>query len=101
MCGRPLFLGEMSIVKPPAHPARGTRRLLAVLLLATIAAHQGCSSSSDTRNFAKVSGKVMYHGQYLKSGRVSFVPAESSAGSPASGEIGPDGSYSMMTTTPG
>jgi len=46
-----------------------------------------------------VRGQVFYHGRPLGSGTVTFVPAE--PGPPASGEIQPDGQFSLSTFRPG
>lgn len=61
----------------------------------------GCGEKGDTRAFAKVTGKVEYHGQPLKSGRISFLPVDGNQGAPAAGDIQADGTYTMSTTEPG
>jgi hypothetical protein len=53
----------------------------------------GCSPSGDMQT-APVKGKVTYNGQPLPSGTVMFVPTQGPA---ATGEIRPDGSYSLGT----
>ena len=64
---------------------------LGLLLLA------GCAPKSGTP--VPVSGKVYYKGTLLHGGLIVFTPdaAKGESGPSAYGEIGPDGSYKLMT----
>jgi hypothetical protein len=63
--------------------------------LALLAALNGCSRRQGLET-APVSGKVTYRGKPLPNGTVMFVPGEGPA---ATGEIRPDGSYTLGTYT--
>jgi hypothetical protein len=59
----------------------------------------GCSDTSRPK-LGRVSGKVTYNGQPVSKGIVSFVPRSgpgAQTGQGATGEIGPDGSYTLTT----
>ncbi len=62
--------------------------LSACLLVCSV----GCGS--DRPKTAVVRGKVTYRGKAVPNGTISFVPA---SGPTATGEIGPDGSYTLTT----
>ncbi len=64
---------------------------MAAILVIVSAILAGCSRGPE---LAPASGKVTYKGQPLKHGNILFQP---SAGPPAKGEIGPDGSFSLST----
>jgi hypothetical protein len=49
----------------------------------------------------RVSGRVTRKGEPIKRGTVTFTPVQAANGRAASGEIQPDGSYSLMTKDPG
>jgi hypothetical protein len=69
-------------------------RLVAAGLLGLAAAGPaGCGS--DFPKTAVVKGKVSYNGKPVPHGRVLFVPVV--PGTTATGEIAPDGSYSLTT----
>jgi hypothetical protein len=78
-------------------PARSTSfSLLAVLLLSmTVAA--GCGTKGDET--AIVRGKVTYNGKPVPNGTVNFNPDV--PGPTATGDIQPDGSYTLGTYKPG
>ncbi|MHC5538828.1 hypothetical protein ACYOEI_11460 [Singulisphaera rosea] len=59
----------------------------------------GCSSSSASQGASTlpVKGKVMFKGQPLKKGTITFEP--DGAGKDASGQIQPDGTFVMTTYT--
>ena len=65
-----------------------------LLVIATALCLVGCDSSGLTT----VTGKVTYNGEPVPTGTISFVSADKPT---AYGEIGPDGSYSLMTNKPG
>lgn len=54
----------------------------------------GCGGGPE---MARVSGKVSSKGKALDQGNVSFVPVGTPERPPASGKIGPDGTYSLQT----
>lgn len=72
------------------------RRRLGLILTCGVmlGAIVGCGSGSTgpVRNYAEVTGKVSYKGVPLKMGTVMFQPA---SGPYASGEIKPDGTFSL------
>ncbi len=65
-----------------------------MLVLATAICLVGCNSS----NLTTVTGKVTYNDKPVTTGTISFISADKPT---AYGEIGPDGSYSLMTEKPG
>src|SRR5262245_61633132 len=68
---------------------------LALSLLALIVwAAPGCSGGSQ--GLAVVKGKITYKGKPVPNGTVNFLPDDGNKPS-ASGEIQPDGSYSLKT----
>ena len=68
-----------------------------IAILALLLACCGCGKSTY-----RVQGKVTFEGQPLQGGgSISFVPMGSEPGKTAAGEIGPDGSYQLMTNRPG
>jgi hypothetical protein len=70
------------------------RRLVVVGLLGLSAAGPaGCGS--DRPKTAVVKGKVTFNGKPVPHGTVLFVPV--TPGTSATGEIGPDGTYSLTT----
>ena len=71
------------------------RRLLAAAICASAFA-AGCGDGRPTR--VPVSGKVMIDGQPLTRGAIRFKPAD---GRVATGEIGPDGAFTLSTFEPG
>jgi len=78
--------------------ARGAFAVAAVAVLALVAGAPGCGESGPP--MGRVSGKVTYNGQPVPKGTISFQSA-SPEGRNATGEIGPDGSYTIQTETPG
>ena len=66
--------------------------LLAVMLLLFFGA---CSKSSLT--LAPISGTVTYNGKPLTHGKVILVPQKETKGPMGSGDIGPDGKYTIKT----
>lgn len=60
----------------------------------------GCGADDGLESRYPVSGKVTYKGEKVKTGSVSFVPADVNSGRAAGGEI-QDGYYSLTTLTPG
>ena len=75
--------------------ARRLRPLLMALVALTPIA---CGSAGPS--MAKVSGRVTYQGKPVTKGTISFVTVDE-GGRNATGEIGPDGSYSLQTEEPG
>ncbi len=69
-------------------------RLAAATLLAATA--MGCGDGRPTR--VPVSGKVLIDGAPLTRGALRFKPAE---GRVATGAVGPDGAFALMTYEPG
>jgi hypothetical protein len=74
---------------------RFMKLLALVFVIAGMAS--GCSKKSGLET-APVSGKVTYRGKAVPTGTVMFVPGEGPA---ATGEIGSDGSYKLMTYAAG
>lgn len=58
----------------------------------------GCGPAEKRVATAPVKGKVVYKGAPVTTGTVMFIP--SGGGPPATGEIQPDGSYSLKTYDP-
>jgi hypothetical protein len=71
--------------------------LLPVLLLG---AFGGCGSDDLDRRYS-VHGKVTRQGKAGQTGTINFVPVNATTGRAASGEIKPDGSYTLTTKDPG
>jgi hypothetical protein len=57
----------------------------------------GCGD--DRQKTAAVSGKITYNGRPVPNGTVTFIPDP--AGPPATGEIQPDGTYTLTTYVKG
>lgn len=76
--------------------AKTLRRGLLASLAAAILSLSGCGT--DRPRTAPVRGKVTYKGQPVPNGTVAFIP---DGGTCATGEIGPDGSYTLTTFRPG
>lgn len=60
----------------------------------------GCGGDTGKPKLGRVSGKVTYKGQPVTKGIVSFVPSGgpgAETGQAATGEIGPDGEYTLTT----
>lgn len=78
----------------------GSFAIAALLVLPVL----GCGEPGPPP-LAPVHGKVTHQGEPLTTGSVLFVPvaakAEGSRDYPASGQIGPDGSYRLTTVDPG
>ena len=75
------------------HAARAARRAVAIALLtALVVASGGCGQKVK---LARVTGKVTYKGNPVPNGGITFLPDPS--GPPASGSIGPDGTYTLQT----
>jgi len=72
-----------------------------VLSLTALFSLSGCGPDDGLGKRFKVSGKVTYNGQPLKSGTVDFFPEDPNTARPATGEIQEDGSYRLTTQTPG
>lgn len=72
-----------------------------LILLAFAAA--GCGAASDVPSLAKVTGVVMLDGKPLTKGSVQFTPdsKQGTTGRMALGDIGPDGEFTLTTSTPG
>jgi hypothetical protein len=71
-----------------------------LVLVTTAAFLIGCGGDPSKPKLGRVSGKVTYHGQPVTKGMVSFVPSSgpgAETGQSATGEIGPDGSYTLTT----
>lgn len=82
-------------------PARLCWLLTGSLLIVT--SLTGCGAASDAPVLAKVTGTVMLDGKPLTRGSVQFLPDSSkgTSGRMALGEIGPDGDFTLTTTTTG
>ncbi len=77
---------------------RGLLRLVATSLLVPVAAW-GCGGSDPERpETTPVRGTVSYKGSPVTKGTITF---QSDQGHTATGEIGPDGTYSLSTFGPG
>jgi hypothetical protein len=70
---------------------------LAPLAFAVVILATGCSDAGKSR-VAIVRGKVTYKGKAVPHGTLTFIP---DSGPPATGEIQPDGAYSLTTYAPG
>ncbi len=68
----------------------------AALLAATLTLLAGCGK--PTKKMVTVTGTVTYNGQQLKSGIVKFVAPN---GDFATGNIGPDGQFTVTDVVPG
>jgi hypothetical protein len=68
------------------------RGAAAIGLTAAVLAAAGCGT--DHPKTAVVRGTVTYRGKPVPYGNVNFIPA---SGPPATGTIGPDGSYTLTT----
>jgi hypothetical protein len=66
----------------------------AVVFAALMVLLAGCGGGSE--GLAVVKGKVTYNGKPVPNGTVNFMPSDANKPS-ASGEIQPDGSYSLQT----
>lgn len=75
-------------------PAPGRRHTSP--LLVTLALIFPACGPSEGPELAPVTGKVTYQGKPITQGIVSFQPAAPD-GTPATGTIGPDGTYSLQT----
>src|SRR5262245_53639354 len=78
---------------------RRTALVRSLALVASAAFLLGCGDTSRPK-LGRVSGKVTYNGQPVTRGIVSFVPRGgpgAQTGQPATGEIGPDGTYTLTT----
>ena len=73
-----------------------SRFVFGVLLLGVALIASGCGQKFPRT--AIVRGKVTYKGKPVPNGTVNFVPV---AGKDASGEIQPDGSYTLTSYRPG
>ena len=69
--------------------------LAALLTLSTLGCGSGGEPKSET---VPVKGKVSYNGQRVPKGTITF---QSDSGQPATGEIQPDGTFSLGTFVPG
>ena len=72
------------------------RRLLIAAFLVGLGTLAGCSRGS--RPLGRVTGIVTFAGKPVTNGTVVFMPAES--GPPATGDLGPDGRYTLKTLAP-
>lgn len=79
---------------------RLTRRAVGYALMgAIVVAAIGCGGKGG-----KVTGKVTYQGKDVTGGSLTFSPAGGASkdpGKPATGTVGPDGSFTMGTDSPG
>ena len=60
----------------------------------------GCGDDGFGRRY-RVSGRVTRQGQPLTKGTVNYLPVDAQTGHPATGEIQPDGTYTLTTKDPG
>lgn len=79
------------------------RGLLPSGLILLVLAAAGCGGVSDAPVLAKVTGVVMLDGKPLTKGSVQFTPdsSQGTSGRMALGDIGPDGEFTLTTSTPG
>jgi hypothetical protein len=78
---------------------RAPRRRGAVLwVIAAALVPLACGQSGP--EMARVSGTVTYKGKPVPKGTITFV-AQSEGGRNATGELGPNGSYTLQTSQPG
>jgi len=71
-----------------------------VILIASAALLPGCGGDPSKPKLGRVSGNVTYNGKPVPKGLVTFVPSSgpgTQTGQAATGEIGPDGSYTLST----
>lgn len=71
-----------------------------LVLVVSIALPLGCGGDPSKPKLGQVSGTVIYKGEPVTKGVVSFVPSGgpgAQTGQPATGEIGSDGSYQLTT----
>jgi hypothetical protein len=79
---------------------RRTPFVRSLVAIASAAFLLGCGGDASKPKLGRVSGKVTYNGQPVTKGIVSFVPRGgpgAQSGQSATGEIGPDGSYTLTT----
>jgi hypothetical protein len=89
-------MGPMTAdMSPRAEAMTRSAALLAAIALCT--ASIGCGGGSPRP--VVVRGQVTYQGRPLGTGTVAFIPAE--PGPPATGQIQPDGQYTLSTFRPG
>ena len=97
---------------PVSHPIQKvmvmTNRFRSLAHLATmatavvqLAAAVGCGEDDGLGKRNPVSGTATYKAQPLTTGTVNFLPEAGGESRSASGEIQPDGTYSLTTQTPG
>jgi hypothetical protein len=72
------------------------RRQLAILALAIFVV-SGCGGDGRNKRY-KVSGKVTYKGQPLKSGTIQFYPEKASGDNPGASSTITDGYYTLSAT---
>lgn len=85
----------LTAVRPTRFRSTVSIAVAAALLLSTA----GCGPTGKRIATAPVQGKITYKGSPVTTGTVMFVPT--SGGPPATGEIQPDGTYSLKTYDPG
>jgi hypothetical protein len=73
------------------------RRAAALVAAAAVLLAAGCGT--DRKKTAEVTGKVTYRGKPVPNGTVTFIPE--AGGPPATGEIRPDGTYTLTTYSKG
>ncbi len=72
-----------------------TSRWIVLMCLFSMAS-TGCDSGG-LPNMVPIEGKVIYNGEPLKFGYVSYVPTDEANGRTAKGPIKPDGTFTMTT----
>jgi hypothetical protein len=76
-------------------------RLLLILVLPLALVLGGCEGPESSGTTYAVKGRILLAGgKPLTSGRVTFI-ASDGLGPPASGDIGPDGAFTLSTRKPG
>ena len=74
-----------------------SKGFVALLSLGCVLTLIGCGAEDGIGKRYKVTGKVTYKGEPLKSGSVNFYPDDVAKGQPAAGSIKEDGTYTLGT----
>jgi hypothetical protein len=85
----------MKLTKSAKRSLTTSSRALVLSVLCAVAILPGCGDGRPAR--VPVAGKVLIDGKPVAIGAVRFTPAD---GRPATGELGPDGSFRLTTFEP-
>jgi hypothetical protein len=88
---------ERTVLNDAIPHAGAHRRLCLIALAAGLLVPPGCGPSGPEK--ASVTGRVTYQGKPVPKGTITFQAVDPK-GRNATGEIGPDGTYTLQTETP-